>query len=173
MDIQRLNQGHAAQYRELMLEAYELHPLAFSSSAAERAALPLDWWQARLREGPNPSGLVLGAWEDGKMAGVVGLSFETREKTRHKARLFGMYIPERFRRSGLGRRLVQAVLDQAKSRQAVKLVQLTVTHGNQAAQSLYEKSGFIRFGLEPFAVAVDDQFLYKVHMWRSLENDRQ
>ena len=172
MNVKRLDPSHVAEYRALMLEAFELHPDAFTSSFAERAALPLSWWESRLDPAPQSKELVLGAFHDGQLAGLAGLSFEPREKARHKAMLFGMYVPERFRRHGFGRQLVQAVLAQARSRPGVKLVQLTVTHGNDAAQRLYEQCGFVRFGLEPFAVAVGDQFVSKVHMWCEIEGAR-
>ena len=176
MNVKRLDPSHVAEYRALMLEAFELHPDAFTSSFAERAALPLTWWEGRLNQQPLPAELVLGAFHDRQLAGVAGLSFEPREKTRHKATLFGMYVPSRFRRHGYARELVQAALAQARSRSGVKLVQLTVTDGNHAAQKLYELCGFVPFGLEPFAVAVDDHFVSKVHMWCNLESrhdDRQ
>lgn len=171
MSIRRLVQSHASEYRALMLEAYELHPDAFTSSVAERAILPLSWWESRLKEDPLSSELVLGAFHEGQLAGVAGLSFQSREKARHKATLFGMYVPFRLRNHGLGRQLVHAALAQARARPDIKLVQLTVTHGNRAAQTLYEKCGFVQFGLEPFAVAVGAEFVSKVHMWRKTEGN--
>jgi hypothetical protein len=77
--------GPDMAYRALMLEAYERHPDAFTSSVAERAVLPLSWWEARLARATPTTGLVLGAMNDGRLAGVAGLSFETHEKARHKA----------------------------------------------------------------------------------------
>ena len=169
MTVKRLDPSHVAQYRALMLDAFELHPDAFISSHAERAALPLSAWEARLKQEPQAHDLVLGAFSDGQLAGVVGLSFETRQKARHKAHLVGMYVPAGFRRHGLGRELVQAALGEARSRPGVRLVQLMVTHGNHAARALYEQCGFVQYGLEPFAVAVGDNFVSKVHMWCDLD----
>src|SRR5262249_25080066 len=103
MTVRRLDPSHADAYRALMLEAFERHPDAFISSFTERSALPLSSWEARLKPGPHPSDLVLGAFRDGELAGVVGLHFDSREKARHKATLVGMYVPSRFRRNGLGR----------------------------------------------------------------------
>lgn len=165
MHIQPLTPDHATPYRALMLEAYELHPDAFTSSASERAALPLSWWQARLRDDPQAPDVVLGAFHDGQLAGVAGLSFEPREKARHKATLFGMYVPAAWRQHGCGRMLVQAALDHARGRAGVLLVQLTVTQGNHAAQGLYQRCGFVPYGVEPFAVAVAGHYVSKVHMW--------
>jgi ribosomal protein S18 acetylase RimI-like enzyme len=48
------------------------------------------------------------------------------------------------------------------------LVQLTVTQGNDGAQGLYERMGFEAFGVEPYAVAVGQRYVSKVHMWCDL-----
>ena len=168
MSCRLLGPSHARAYRALMLEAYGLHPDAFTSSVAERAVLPMSWWESRLREEPLSPQLVVGAFLDGELAGVAGLLFESREKLRHKAMLFGMYVPARFRQHGLGRQLVQEVLARAAARPGIRQVQLTVTQGNKAAQALYEKCGFVSFGVEPLAVAVDAGFVSKVHMWRNM-----
>lgn len=168
MTIRRLVPSDVLTYRELMLEAYEQHPDAFTSSHAERAALPLAWWESRLAVAPLASEIVLGTFQDGQLAGAAGLSFESREKARHKATVFGMYVPAAFRHRGLGRQLVLAVLDYAKARSGVTIAQLTVTDGNIGAHSLYEKCGFVQFGLEPFAIAVGSEFFSKIHMWCDL-----
>jgi ribosomal protein S18 acetylase RimI-like enzyme len=169
MTPRRLAPADAPEYRALMLEAYGQHPDAFTSSVAERAALPIAWWEKRLSADPRSSDVVFGAFRDGVLAGVAGMSFETREKARHKATLFGMYVPLRFRSGGLGRLLVDAVLEEARGREGVKVVQLTVTHGNAAAQALYERCGFTTFGIEPMAVAVGPDYVSKVHMWRRID----
>jgi RimJ/RimL family protein N-acetyltransferase len=169
VNIRRLVATDVIAYRPLMLEAYETHPDAFTSSAAERAALPVSWWESRVRDDPGASEMVLGAFEDDALVGVAGLSFEQRERTKHKATLFGMYVPSAQRHRGLGRLLVVEALAHAKRHPRTRLVQLTVTRGNTAAESLYERCGFVRFGVEPFAVAVGDNFVSKVHMWHDLD----
>jgi ribosomal protein S18 acetylase RimI-like enzyme len=166
--VRRLRPPDAQAYRTLMLEAYARHPDAFTSTAAERAALPFTWWQARLREDDDASEMVLGAFDGATLAGAAGLSFEARERARHKATLFGMVVAPAARRRGHGRALVRAALDAAQARPAVRIVQLTVTDGNAAARALYETCGFTAFGVEPYAVAVEGRFLAKVHMWRAV-----
>lgn len=172
MNVQRLEPVHAPVYRALMLEAYESHPEAFTSSVGERAALPLSWWEGRLSQDTEAVELVIGSFQDHQLVGVAGLSFESREKVRHKATLFGMYVPSRARGHGVGAKLVLAALAEARSRPGIKLVQLTVTHGNRAAEALYQKHGFVQFGLEPLAVAIGNEYVSKVHMWRNIEATR-
>jgi ribosomal protein S18 acetylase RimI-like enzyme len=171
LEIRRLGPADAAPYRTLMLEAYERHPDAFTSSVAERASLPLSWWESRVKPEAQAVEMVLGAFRGSRLAGVAGLSFETREKARHKAHMFGMYVPATLRNGGVGKGLVLAVLEYARKRGGVRVVQLTVTQGNAAAQSLYERCGFVPYGVEPLAVAVDHQFVSTVHMWCDLRAD--
>ncbi len=168
MTVRRLLPTDAEPYRTLMLDGYERHPDAFTSSVAERGALPLSWWQKRLDPAPLAEQVVLGAFDGERLVGAAGLQFEPREKARHKANLFGMYVAPGSRQGGFGRRLVLAVLEEAASREGVKVVQLTVTEGNAPARTLYEDCGFQAFGVEPFAVALGGVFLSKVHMWRAV-----
>lgn len=170
MTLRRLVPDEARDYRALMLEAYEAHPDAFTSSVAERAALPLSWWESRLSIQEPPSEIVFGVFDGETLAGVAGLSFESREKARHKAHLFGMYVPPRCRGRGFGQALVEAALAYARSRESVTVVQLTVTQGNAAAESLYARCGFVAFGVEPYAVAVGPTYVSKVHMWCDLSS---
>ena len=166
--VRRLVPADAPVYRALMLEAYEHHPEAFTSSLAERAAMPLSFWESRLAAGAEPRELVVGAFRDATLAGAAGMEFEAREKARHKATLFGMFVLPRFRRDNVGRALVDAALAAARSRAGVRIVQLTVTEGNDAARRLYERFGFVVYGVEPYAVAIRGGYVSKVHMWRDL-----
>ncbi|MCF5233773.1 GNAT family N-acetyltransferase [Pseudomonas edaphica] len=168
MLIRPLGAHDAEAYRALMLEAYGAYPQAFTSSVAERARMPMSWWEKRL---DNPLDRVLGAFAADTLAGIVGLAFEPREKARHKVTLFGMFVTEAYQRKGLGRELLEAALDAARRQPGVKLIQLTVTAGNDAAFALYQRCGFIQYGLEPLAVRVGIEYFDKVHMWRELKGD--
>ncbi|MBC3208111.1 MULTISPECIES: GNAT family N-acetyltransferase [unclassified Pseudomonas] len=165
MWIERLDASHALAYRERMLEAYDRHPQAFTSSVRERAVMPLSWWEGRLT---SKLDVLLGAFDGGTLAGIVGLALEPREKARHKVTLFGMYVSTDFRQQGLGFELVQAALLEAQNHAGLKVIQLTVTAGNDAAFKLYQRCGFIQFGLEPLAVRVGEDYFDKIHMWRQL-----
>lgn len=165
MNIRRLRAGDAQAYRELMLQAYEHHPQAFTSSVRERAVMPMNWWESRLTSRLD---VVLGAFETNQLAGIVGLALDPREKARHKATLFGMYVVDAHRHRGLGQQLLEAVLAEARRHAFLKLVQLTVTAGNDPAIRLYQRCGFALYGLEPQAIRVGDEYFDKILMWREL-----
>jgi ribosomal protein S18 acetylase RimI-like enzyme len=79
-----------------------------------------------------------------------------------------MFVLPRFRGYGVARMLVEAALAAARSRAGARIVQLTVTEGNDAARRLYDRFGFVAFGVEPYAVAVRGEYVTKIHMWRDL-----
>lgn len=168
MMIRGLGAKDAEAYRALMLEAYGEYPQAFTSSVAERAAMPLSWWEKRL---DNPLDRLLGGFDADRLAGIVGLAFEPREKARHKVTLFGMYVNAAYQRQGLGLQLVKAALAEARQHARLKVIQLTVTAGNDAALALYQRCGFIQYGLEPLAVRVGVDYFDKLHLWRELKTD--
>jgi ribosomal protein S18 acetylase RimI-like enzyme len=167
MSIRPLCARDAEAYRALMLEAYDVYPQAFTSSVAERARMPLSWWEKRL---DSPLDRLLGAFAGDELVGIVGLAYEPREKARHKVTLFGMYVNVAHQRQGLGRQLVEAALEEARTQPRLKLIQLTVTAGNDAAFALYQRCGFIQYGLEPLAVRVGVEYFDKIHMWRELSD---
>ena len=163
--IRRLVPADVVPYRALMLEAYAQAPDAFTPSVAERAALPLAWWQARVADTPDAKELVWGVFTAGVLVGVAGLALGQRECTAHKASLFGMYVHPDARGQGMARHLVSQVVGHAAQLPGIEVVQLTVTESNTAAVQLYTRCGFVPFGFEPYAVRLGDQFLTKLHMW--------
>ena len=169
MRILRLTPVHAADYRAILLRAYADAPDAFTATVAERAPLPLDWWAARVADHPDPTELAYGAFVGGRLAGVAGLRFEQRERTRHKATLFGMYVAPACRGRGIGRALVEAVLTHAQAAPRTRVVQLRVTASNAPALRLYASCGFRPFGTEPYALQAGERFLSVVHMWRAVD----
>ena len=167
--IRRLAPDDAPAYRALMLEAYASHPDAFLSEAAERAALPLAWWAERIDPGARAASVVFGATHDGALRGVVGATLSDRAKTRHKASVFGLFVAASLRGTGTARTLMHAVLGELERRASVRVVQLTVTEGNEAALGLYRSLGFREFGREPMAMRLGDAWLAKVHLWLDLD----
>ncbi len=163
--VRRLVPADAVSYRALMIGAYRDEKDAFTSTAAEREALPLAWWEARVAVDDDAAELVFGAFDARQLVGAAGLNFERRTRTRHKATLFGMFVHPDFRGRGVAAALVRAVLAQARATPGIAVVQLTVTDTNAAALRLYERSGFRAFGTEPLAVRIGAAYLAKTHMW--------
>jgi GNAT superfamily N-acetyltransferase len=80
--------------------------------------------------------------EGGEIAGYVALCFGySIEFTGRDAFVDEFFVVEGRRGRGLGRRALEAVLEEAR-RLGVRAVHLEVARGNQRARSLYESLGF-------------------------------
>ncbi|MGE3166236.1 MAG: GNAT family N-acetyltransferase [Planctomycetota bacterium] len=166
--VSLLTTHDVALYRALMLEAYASAPDAFTSTLEERAAEPESWWIKRIAD-PAGTTAAFGAFRDSELVGAVALEFSRKPKTRHKAVLIGMYVKPTARSAGVGRLLVDTALAHVARCPEVRVITLTVTHGNVAAESLYRSVGFEPFGLEPDAMRGSRGALAKVHMIKTME----
>lgn len=153
--IRRLEPADARDHRALMLDAYAREPEAFTSSVAERVDLPLDWWARRLG-GDGSDEQVWGAFLGPRLVGAAGLSREPRERTAHRGFVFGVAVEPDLRRQGIARRLVRTLQAAALRWAGLRLLELTVSDGNASARRVYEDCGFIAWGCEPRALALDD-----------------
>ena len=70
----------------------------------------------------------------------------------------------------LSEELKHYIVDIVQATRTAEGVQLTVSESNEPARSLYAKRGFRQFGVEPLAIAVGDEYVGKVHMWRPVES---
>ena len=168
MHIEKLNQSHALAYKALMLDAYRESADAYTSSYQERASQSDDWWAHRVA-GSKPESVTFGGFQAGELVATARLELYDGHKTRHKAHLTAVYVRPAARRLGYGRGLLESVLKEAKERPGIRLVNLSVTEGNQAALALYEKAGFIMYGVEPMAILGTQAYLSKVLMVMTLD----
>ncbi len=168
MHVAPLVATDAPRYRELMLHAYAAAPDAFTSTPEERAAEPESFWVKRIAD-PTGLSLAFGAFHEDRLIGTVTIEFAAKPKTRHRAKIIGMFVLESSRGMGAGAALVEAALAAARAREGIRMVGLTVTEGNASAIGLYERSGFKSFGTEPMAIATPEGFRGKVHMYALLD----
>jgi ribosomal protein S18 acetylase RimI-like enzyme len=80
-------------------------------------------------------------------------------KSRHKGRVWGVYVTETCRGRGMGRALMGSLIDRARTRPGLQQIILTVATEQVAAMRLYESLGFQRFGREPRALCIDGRYL--------------
>jgi Acetyltransferase (GNAT) family len=99
MNVAFLQPSDAPNYRNLMLEAYDLAADAFTSTSEERAAEPESYWLNRITDAAGMSA-AFGAFADQQLVGTVALEFSAKPKTKHKALVIGMYVSPQARGSG-------------------------------------------------------------------------
>lgn len=159
--IRRLTGADAAALREIRREALEREPFAFGSSPGEDFAQSLQQVQSLLADAQAAA--VFGAFEP-DLVGMVGVRRLTRKKTRHKAEIWGMYLRREHRGRGLGRQLMEAAIAFAREQDGLRLLQLAVTERAATAAALYEKLGFVVWGIEPAGLHVEGADLTEKYM---------
>jgi len=126
-------------YRDLRLRALKDSPDAFGSTYAEAKRYSVSRWKSRVSGLSSETDLPLFAAHDGRLVGLAWGKFESPGEP--AAHLFQMWVAPEARGLGIGRWLVESVIDWAKSNGARSL-ELAVTVGNTGARRLYESAGF-------------------------------
>jgi ribosomal protein S18 acetylase RimI-like enzyme len=170
LNVALLKASDAAEYRELMLEAYELAADAFTSTVEERTNEPEVFWVKRIID-PSGMSAAFGAFSGEHLVGTVALEFSAKPKTRHKGVIIGMYVSPKARGTGAGRALLAAAIKYAEAKEGILRLNLTVTDGNEPAVNLYRSAGFVAFGVEPMAILTPSGFKGKIHMSRAVAGE--
>ena len=77
-----------------------------------------------------------------------------------------MYVRATVRGSGVGRRLVETLVDYARGQ--VELIQLAVVSNNDQALRLYASLGFVEYGIERKSLKHDGQYFDEILMAKDL-----
>ncbi len=149
--VRRLTEDDAEIYRAIRLEALERYPEAFQSTYETSAELPLEAYVQRLQRHA-----LFGGFRGDDLSGFVGFYPLRSPKVRHKGLLWGMYVKEEARGTGLAAALVEAVLDHARAH--VDQILLSVITDNERARHFYGRMGFEPYGLEPRALKIGDRY---------------
>ncbi len=94
----------------------------------------------------HPSWLALAAAVEGRLAGFLHLDTESRQRLEHCG-VIHLSVHRSFRDQGVGRALILAALDWARSHPRLEKICLAVFADNPRAIHLYESLGFKREGL--------------------------
>ena len=164
INVRRLTSADAAAYRDIRLAGLSESPEAFGSTFERENTQPLAWFCERLGNSH-----VFGAFRSNELLGIVGFAIRDGEKERHKGLLWGMYVRPDARKAGVGRQLVEAVIDHARDR--VEVIQLSVVSGNERARRLYASLGFVEYGVEKKSLKQDGHYYDEILMAVDLNPD--
>lgn len=95
-------------------------------------------WASGANRFDRPDETLFGAWVDGRVVGVCGLNVDPYTAEEGVGRVRHLYVLSAFRRRGVGRRLIAAVIEAARGR----FTALRLRTGNPEAARVYEAMGF-------------------------------
>lgn len=108
---------------------------------------------------------LLVAEADGKVVGVVGLSIMKNPRLRHAASL-GISVRKEYQGQGIGKKLMENILDLADNWLMLIRVELGVFEGNERAMKLYESLGFEVEGKRKYAAIRNGEYVDEYLMAR-------
>ncbi|MBQ9748176.1 MAG: ribosomal protein S18-alanine N-acetyltransferase [Clostridia bacterium] len=130
---------------------------AKDAAELETLCFPLPWSERSLSDmAENENASFLCALADGVFAGYAGMLCVLDE-----GQICNVAVVPSFRRLGVGRALMEAQIDAARSR-GLSFMTLEVRASNLAAQSLYENQGWRRVGVRKsfYERPREDAYLY-------------
>jgi ribosomal protein S18 acetylase RimI-like enzyme len=158
-----LTPQNALIFKAARLRALQDAPLAFGSTYARESQFTDADWVARTTKWDGDRGRMYMAMEAGAVLGIAGSYLDEDDPT--KAHLISMWTSPTHRQQGIGRLLVNTLIDWARLRHA-RTLQLMVTSSNDPAISFYSRLGFALTGkTEPYP---NDPALIEYEMSRSL-----
>ena len=171
--IRTLHRSDAAAFRALRLEALRRCPAAFGASFETEQRLTDDEFARRIPE--QPPDAVFGAFLDSDagsvLSGMIGFRVHPNPKERHKGMVWGMYVRPDARRRGIAATLLRRVVDHANGVSGLEIVQLSVVSDQAPARALYDRAGFVAYGIERRALRLGpgdyrDEELRALHLHR-------
>ena len=143
-----LGQEDANDYRQLRLISYQEAAEAFSESYEDEKEKELQAFEAELIiKGEPAEWFVLGAFVDEKLIGFVKFRRDQRSKARHKSMVHAMYVDPAYRGHGIGRRIIEDLLQRVRQQEGLEQIHLWVLHANgKSAAPFYASLGFVRQG---------------------------
>lgn len=123
-----------------------------------------DWIRSLLEN--ERETIIVGEMND-EVVGWIAFQSENRKRMFHKGS-FGVMIRKNFRGMGIGKELIEALLDWAEANPLIEKVSLGVFSTNNRAISLYKRLGFVEEGrkIKEFKMSeseyVDDIIMYKL-----------
>jgi ribosomal protein S18 acetylase RimI-like enzyme len=146
--IEPITHENKELFKAVRLCALQESPSAFGSTYARESEFSESEWMARLERWSGVKGVGFLAMDGPAPCGIAGSLLDLENTI--CAQLVSMWTAPTHRRRGVGRLLVNAVLDWAKQRE-VKTLLLMVTSTNDSAKRFYEQLGFAMTGrTEPY-----------------------
>ncbi len=163
MQVRFLTPNDSDEYWRFRLEMLEGEPNAFSSSAEEHHSLDRNELHRRIGS-VDAEQFIVGAFEGTRLFGAAGFHRDKGLKTRHKGRIWGVYVSPEKRGRGLARKILETLLRRASTISGLEQILLSVAATQTPALRLYQSLGFEPWGCEPRGLRNGDQYIDEHYM---------
>lgn len=155
VSIRPLEKKDFGGYAGLRLMGLETDPTAFWASKEEVGPEFRQKFEGTVTHAFNFS---MGAFEEGKLLGMMTFIRHPQQKISFKGDIVGVYLHPDARGKKIGDRLLAAIIERAFGMEGVTKLMLAVTANNPVAKGLYVKHGFKEYGIEKRGMRVGEVY---------------
>ena len=133
-------------YRQIRLECLQKYPEYFGTIYEDEVkAKSLKFDKALQTQDSND--FLYGAFQGNNLISICGFTREVRIKISHLGEISHMYIKEEISGQGIGTQLLKYTIDKAFKDFSLEQIMLSVVNTNEKAIKIYERIGFIQYGI--------------------------
>lgn len=155
------------RYVRLRLRMLDDAPWAFSASPGDDEALDPARLATMFGE-EHSATFAIESPERRELVAAASIRRGRPPKFAHRAGIWGVFIEPAHRGQGLGRAVVSAAIDLARTWPGVDFIDLGVSENSPEALRLYESLGFVPWGREPEATEHAGHRYDEIYMTRRL-----
>ena len=130
-------------WNKLRSEALDFEPMAFGRSNEDEAAGREQLFKNNVGRDDR---FILGLFDGDEPVAIGGFYRHEPIKAFHKGTIWSVFVRESRQGKGLGRRLMESVISEAKKMAGLESVLIGVSSNNPKAINLYRNLGFIDYG---------------------------
>ena len=170
--IRFLTEQDLPAYKRLRDSALQDFPDAFTSDYASEHLRIAASYANRITAPDQWGNKLWGAFdESGQLLGSIALEVSAKPQQHHIGSVLGMFVSSAAQRQGIASKLIAYCADFASANGQFDQLILTVTASNRHVVQLYERAGFVRYGLLPRAMSVSGVYHDKLLMRLPLSAD--
>lgn len=158
--IREIERDDAEAFYHLRLEALRSEPEAFAETPVEFSKKSTGDIKKQITSWKQLGAFAFGAFDsENKLTGMAGVYRYPRTKTRHRCKVWGVFVTKNARGLGISRQILNEVIQKAKKSKSIIQLELEVGVDNSAAVQLYKSLGFEVCGVQPRALKVGTEYI--------------
>lgn len=136
----KLPQKRWEDYKKLRLAALKKDWIAFGVAYEDEADYSQKQWKEKMNS-------TIFATDGDKIVGLISYEFPSLFKLKHASFINDLYVDRKYRRKGIGSRLLEEVIQEIKKDPKIEKIQLIADPTQAGAIKLYKKFGFKKIAL--------------------------
>ena len=160
-EIEILNPDQWKEYKEIRLLALKTDPIAFGESYEREEKKSEQEIREKLSD-PNYKAYVVKVGD--KVCALATYNLYLPGRVTHQAQIHAVFTDLKFRRQGLGKKILEKIKSDLHENPITSRVSLSVSTTQEGAIKMYEEAGFEKFGVGHKELKVDGKYYDLVYM---------